>query len=34
VNCPYCKNRMIEIVMGWHCPACHATLGREKALSR
>jgi Zn finger protein HypA/HybF involved in hydrogenase expression len=34
VKCPYCKNQMIEIVLGWQCPACHATLGRERALSR
>lgn len=34
VKCPYCKNPMIEIVLGWQCPVCHATLGREKALSR
>jgi hypothetical protein len=34
MSCPYCKHQMMEIVLGWHCPACHATLGREKAVRR
>jgi hypothetical protein len=34
VECTYCKSRMIEVVRGWHCPSCHATLGQEKTLSR
>jgi hypothetical protein len=24
---------MIEVVRGWHCPVCHATLGREPAVA-
>jgi Zn finger protein HypA/HybF involved in hydrogenase expression len=34
VTCPYCRNRMLEIVLGWQCPVCHATIGQEKAVSR
>lgn len=30
VPCGYCKTAMIAVVLGWHCPACHATVGQEK----
>ena len=29
MECIYCKRPMIEVVLGWHCPACHASIGWE-----
>ncbi len=34
MECTYCRSRMIEVVLGWYCPACHATVGQEKAATR
>jgi hypothetical protein len=34
VSCGYCKTAMITVVLGWQCPACHATAGQAKPVSR
>lgn len=30
MECVYCKHPMIQVVWGWHCPACHATVGQAR----
>jgi hypothetical protein len=34
VPCSYCKTPMVAVVLGWHCPACHATTGEAKPVNR
>jgi len=34
MKCSYCQTNMIEVVLGRHCPACHATAGQEKPVNR
>jgi hypothetical protein len=34
MTCLYCKSRMLEVVLGWHCPQCHATVGHELTAKR
>jgi hypothetical protein len=29
MECAYCHKPMIEVVLGWHCPECHASLGQS-----
>jgi Zn finger protein HypA/HybF involved in hydrogenase expression len=34
MECTYCHKPMIEVVLGWHCPHCHATAGRSPVNQR
>lgn len=29
MECTYCHKPMMEVVLGWHCPNCHATVGES-----
>jgi len=29
MECTYCHKPMIEVVLGWHCPECHASIGES-----
>lgn len=32
--CPYCEDPLQPVARGWHCPACHATLGEPEPATR
>jgi hypothetical protein len=34
VACLYCRKSMVRVVLGWHCPGCHGSLGEVLTASR
>jgi hypothetical protein len=33
-TCPYCGAAMATVVLGWHCLACHASLGPKGVIKK
>ena len=29
--CQYCRSPMLRVLVGWHCPTCHASVGDPDA---